>query len=198
MSTVPKRALTPQEYLVQERLAEFRSEYYHGEVVSMPPVSWKHSLIKANVASEAGNQLRKKPCFPFTTDLRVRIIAANYYVYPDIGVVCGKVECEDEHRDAILNPIMIAEIFSRASEANDRGRKFDGYRQIPSLREYLLISPDTPMLELRTRNSDAIWTTTIETGLDQSLDLPAIGVTLALAEVYDGIDFTIATPERPA
>jgi Uma2 family endonuclease len=196
-----RAALTPAEYLRVERAAAYRSEYFAGEMFAMAGGSPRHSLIRTNLIGELSGGLKCCPCTAYDSDLRIRVSATGLYTYPDASVICGALEFDDEHRDTVLNPTLIAEVLSEGTEAYDRGKKFNHYRQLPSLREYLLVAQDRPTLERFARNADGTWTLTIKSGLDQSLDLSAIGVTLSLAEVYDKVDFTTedaATVETPA
>src|SRR5438445_13288746 len=103
MSTVSKRLLSPQEYLARERLAAFRSEFYHGEMFAMAGASWEHTLIKDNMAQRARNQLDDGPCRVLTSDLRVKITATGLYTYPDIIIVCDEPHFEDKVLDTLLN-----------------------------------------------------------------------------------------------
>ena len=198
----PKRVAvhTPAEYLRIERAARVRSEYFAGEMFAMAGGSPRHSLIKTNQVGELRSVLKGRPCTAYDSDLRIRVAPTGLYTYPDASVICGPLEFDDEHRDTVLNPTLLAEVLSESTEAYDRGKKFDHYRQVPSLREYLLISQDTPKLERFARNADGTWTLTIVSGLDQSLELPSIGVTISLAEIYDKVDFAAppaASPEPP-
>jgi Uma2 family endonuclease len=190
MSTVPKRLLSPQEYLAQERLAETRSEYYRGEIFAMAGGSPRHSLSKTNTVRELSSAVKGSSCTAYDSDLRILVSANGLYTYPDASVICGKIELAD---DTCTNPTLLAEVLSESTEAYDRGKKFDLCSQIASLREYLLISQQEPTLERRWRNPDGIWSATMVTGLDKWIDLPSIGVTLSLAEIYRGVDF----PEPP-
>jgi Uma2 family endonuclease len=135
MSTVAKRLLTPEEYLARERAAETRSEYYRGEMLAMSGATWEHTLIKDNLARKAGEQLESGPCRVVTSDLCARI-PTGLYTYPDIVIVCGKPEFEDNVFDTLLNPQVIVEVLSESKEKYHRGHKFGHYRQVPSLKEY--------------------------------------------------------------
>jgi Uma2 family endonuclease len=200
MSTVPKRWLSPQEYLAQERLAEFRSEYYRGETFAMAGGSPRHSLIKSNTNRELSIGLKGRPCTVYDSDLRILVSPTGLYTYPDASVICGELEFDDQLRDTAVNPTLLAEVRSPSTEGYDRGKKFEHYQQITSLREYLLISQDSPTLERHLRNADGSWAKTVVTGLEKSLYLPSIGVTLMVAEIYDKVNFTAAPapPQRPS
>jgi Uma2 family endonuclease len=198
MSTVPKRWLSPQEYLAQERLADFRSEYYRGETFAMAGGSPRHSLIKANTVAELRRAVRGGPCRVYDSDLKILVSANGLFTYPDASVICGKVELSALDDRTATNPAVLAEVLSESSEAYDRGKKFDLFSQIPSLRHYLLISQDSPAVEVRSRNVDGGWTPNAVSGLDAALDLQAIGVTISLAEIYLGVEFPETSSGMPA
>ncbi len=190
--SLPQRVplLTPQEYLRIERAALYRSEYFAGEMFAMAGGSPKHSRLKTNVLSELNVRLKQRPCAAYDSDLRICVKATGLYTYPDASVICGELECDDEHQDTVLNPTVVVEVLSKSTEAYDRGKKFDHYRRLESLQEYLLVSQDGPTLEHFRRNTDGTWTLTVVEGLDRSLDLPVLGITLPLAEVYDKVDLS--------
>jgi Uma2 family endonuclease len=190
--------LSPQEYLARERAATYRSEYFDGEMFAMAGGSPQHSLIKVNVTGELRARLKGAPCTPYDSDLRVQVSATGLYTYPDASVICGPLEFEDEHRDTVLNPTVVVEVLSESTEAYDRGKKFGHYRQIPTLREYLLVSQDEPRIERFLRNDDGTWTLTEATGPEATLPLPSLGIEIALREVYDKVEFPPAIDVQAA
>lgn len=192
MSTVEKRLLSPQEYLAQERLADFRSEFYNGEVFAIAGASWEHTLIKDNLAREAGNQLKDGPCRVLTSDLRVKVSATGLYTYPDIVIVCDTPQLEDDEFDTLLNPRVIVEVLSDSTEQYDRGRKFAQYRQLPSFQEYVLVAQDCPLVERFVRQPDDTWVLTAFSDSGQTFAFSTIPVTISLAEIYRGVK-----PSRP-
>jgi Uma2 family endonuclease len=119
------------------------------------------------------------------------ISATGLYTYPDASVICGPLEFEDEQCDTVVNPTLLVEVLSRSTEAYDRGEKFGHYRQIATLREYLLVSQKEPKIERFLRNDDGTWTLTEVAGLDATLSLPSLGVEISLREVYDKVDFSV-------
>src|ERR1051326_6841621 len=195
---LPQRVkrLTAAEYLRIERAAEYRSEFFNGEMFAMAGGTPRHSRIKTNLVGALNNGLRGNRCTVHDIDLRIRVAATGLYTYPDASVFCEKFSFDDEHQDTVLNPTLLAEVLSDSTEAYDRGKQFNHYRQIPSLKEYLLIAHDSPRVERLARNSDNTWTLTICTGLDQKLELPSIGITISLAEIYDRVEFD-TNPEPP-
>jgi len=182
--------LTPAEYLRIERAALYRSEYFAGEMFAMAGGTPPHSLIAMNIGGELREALKGKPCAAYNSDLRIRVSASGLYTYPDISVICGELQFDDDKRDTVFNPTLIVEVLSDSTEGYDRGKKFDHYRQIPSLQEYVLVWQDSPKLERFMRSPDGTWNLTIVGGLDQQLVLPSIGVTLKLAEVFDRVAFS--------
>ena len=193
----PVQRLTAKEYLALERAADFKSEFYDGEVFAMAGGSPMHSLIGTNVARELGNKLRGGPCLPFNSDLRVRPPGVPFYTYPDVSVVCGPLEFDDEQEDTITNPSLLVEVASPATEGYDRGAKFNLYRRMASLREYLVISQSEPSLDLFIRQDADEWLLRSASGLDGHLILPVLRVTLSLKEIYAGVTFPPPKPPEP-
>lgn len=178
-----ERLYSPEEYLALERAAEYKSEYSNGRIYAMAGASLRHSLIVSNINRNLGNQLLDRPCAVYMGDLRVKAALARSYRYPDVTVVCGQPELEDQHFDTLLNPTLLIEVLSPSTEASDRGDKFAEYQRISALREYLLVAQDRPRIDHYTR-LDAGWLLTVAEGLDATLPLEAIGCVLELREVY--------------
>ena len=189
MAAEPNRLLTPAEYLERERAGELKHEYVAGEVYAMVGASWPHNLIASATFLSLGRQLEGSGCTILPSDMRVKIAALNIYTYPDISIVCGKPELEDKEFDTLLNPTVIAEILSPSTEGYDRGLKFQRYRLIPAFREYLLIAQDTLRVEHAVRQPDNSWSLAAYTAADDVIALPAVGCTLALADVYRKVAF---------
>ena len=190
MSTQPKTLLTPEQYLEIEREAEFKSEYYQGEMFAMAGAREAHNLIAANLLAALHQQLRPRPCRVYMSDMRVRVSATGLYTYPDVTVVCGEPQFLDERRDTLLNPNLVVEVLSPSTEAYDRGRKFEHYRSIESVNEYLLVSSERVSAELFTRQPDGRFLLTAAARLEDSLDLQSVGCRLTLADLYEKVDFT--------
>lgn len=189
MSAVPKRRLTPEEYLVQERRAPFKSEYYRGETFAMAGATREHNLVCSNVTRESGNQLKERPCEVYQSDMRVKISRTGQYAYPDVTIVCGQPLFDDEVRDTLLNPTVLFEVLSKSTELYDRGIKSASYRQIPSLKEYFLIAQDRPHVERYVRQPDGSWLLREASELTESVTLESVGVVLPLAEIYRQVTF---------
>lgn len=189
MSAVPKPRLTLSEYLLRENAAAFKSEFYRGEIFAMAGASPRHNSVVTKLIIGLGNRLLGKPCRPFTSDQRVRIPTSGLVTYPDVAVVCGPLEMDTEDRIAINNPSVILEVLSKSTESYDRGKKFDLYRELKSLREYILVSQDEPHVERFVRQDDGTWLLTVFKGVDAVLDLPTVGCSLPLAEIYNDVTF---------
>lgn len=189
MSAVPRPLLTYQEYLARERSASSKSEFYRGQIFAMAGGSVRHNTISGNVFASLRSQLRGTTCRPFNSDQRIRIPANGLATYPDVAVVCGEFDVDAEDVDAITNPVVIFEVLSTTSESYDRGKKFDFYRQLESLREYILISQEEAQVERFVRQDDGSWNLTLFKGLESELKLQSLG-SLALAVIYEDVVFS--------
>jgi Uma2 family endonuclease len=192
MATNPTTRLTPEQYLEIERKAEFKSEYYKGEMFAMAGAGYAHNLITANVIATLNQQLRSSPCRALPGDMRIHVAASELYTYPDASVVCGEPRFLGDRTDTLLNPTLIVEVLSPSTESYDRGRKFEHYRSIESVAEYLLISADRMNAESYARQADGRWLLTAVSQPAGSLELQSIGVRLTLADLYDKVDLTQA------
>ncbi len=188
MSSQVKTFLTPEEYLALERAADYKSEYFNGEIFAMTGASRKHNLIAVNVVAALHPQLRKRPCELYTSDMRVKVNATGLYTYPDVTVVCETPLLEDHWKDTLLNPTLLVEILSKSTAGYDRGEKFEHYRKLPSLAEYLLIAQDKHHVEHYTRQPDNQWLLSETNDLQATIDLPSIVCRLMLADVYDKVE----------
>jgi Uma2 family endonuclease len=193
----PLPRLTEAEYLVIERAAEFKSEFFDGERFAIAGGTPQHSLIATNLAAEFRNRLKAGPCVPYHGDLRVKIEATGLLTYPDLSVICGPLQFAAGTDDTVVNPTVLVEVLSDSTEAYDRGEKFEHFRQIPSLKDYLLVSQKEPRVELFTLQSDGHWRLSEAAGLDASLELPSLRISLSLAEVFANVNFAPA-PIRPS
>ncbi|MCB0253365.1 MAG: Uma2 family endonuclease [Anaerolineae bacterium] len=181
--------VTPQEYLDYERQAETKSEYYNGEIYALASASPRHTVIAANIIVSFGVQFKGRSCTVHTGDLRVKVSPTGLYTYPDVVVVCDKLRFDDARKDTLLNPTLIVEVLSESTEAYDRTGKFEHYRTLESLTDYLLVSQEKAWIEHRARQSDIKWLTGYYMGLETIVPLPAIDCELRLADVYDKIDW---------
>lgn len=189
MTTQTITYVTPDEYLAAERLSDYRSEYLDGGVYPMTGGSINHNQITINLILELGAQLRARPCRVLGVDLKVRLPDSRKFFYPDVVTVCDELQVHDERKDVILNPDLVIEVLSPSTEAFDRGAKFRAYQTIESLKEYVLVSQNEPLIEQYVRNGEGKWTYRAAAGLESSLALPSIECTLSLSAVYDKVEF---------
>lgn len=189
MSTLTVTHVTPEEYLAAERLSETRSEYLDGGVYPMTGGTANHTRIVSNIDTQLNNQLDGRPCDVFPIDMKVRLPDSRKFFYPDVMVVCGELQYHGDRRDITTNPDLVIEVLSPSTEAFDRGAKFEAYRAVESLQEYVLVSQDRPLVEQYVRNGDGSWKFTEAIGLESSLTLPSIECTLNQAAVYKRVEF---------
>jgi Uma2 family endonuclease len=191
MSAQPSPHLTIEKYLAYERASLDKHEYFDGALFALAGASEQHNLISVNVLSGLHSQLRQRPCTVYPSDMRVKVERISLYTYPDVTIVCGQTQFEDEHRDTLLNPTVIIEVLSPSTEGYDRGKKFQNYRTIASLVEYMLIAQDAVHVEHYVRQSDRRWLLSEANEVDAVIDLSALGCSLALADIYEKVAFAI-------
>jgi Uma2 family endonuclease len=189
MSTQPKTFLSPEEYLELERRAERKSEYFQGEMFAMAGASRRHGLIVTNLVGELRQQLKQKACEVYASDLRLRVTPTCLYTYPDVMVVCGEAQFADDQKDTLIDPIVIIEVLSASTRDYDRGQKFQHYRTLSSLLEYLTVGQDAPHIEHWTRQPDGRWLLAEFDDPSQSIELISIGCVLPLAEIYHKVEW---------
>jgi len=182
MAIVPDVRISPEEYLRIERAAETKSEYDGGVMYAMAGASREHGLIIGNLGWALRNRLPAS-CRAFPSEMKVRVLAQTRFFYPDTSIVCGKESYADDARDVLLNPLIIFEVLSPATEKFDRGRKFISYRSIESLQEYVLVTQDAYLIEHFRRDGERWILTTIE-GRDAQLKLPSVNSEIPLADIY--------------
>lgn len=187
-----KDRYTLAEYLEMEKSAVEKHEFNQGQLRMMSGGTVNHSLIITNTIGSLCSILKGKPCRSYDSNLRIRIPRKTIYTYPDISVICGKVQLdpEDSTQQTATNPRLLVEVLSPSTEAYDRGEKFNYYRQIDSLEEYVLISQDRAMVETFFKQSDGIWLFSAFSGQDSKAPLRCLSLDLTLADIYDGADFS--------
>jgi Uma2 family endonuclease len=194
----PSRPLTEVEYLEVERAAAFKSEFYQGEMFAMAGGTPQHSLIATNLAGEFRQRLRGGKCVAYNAGLRLKIEATGLYTYPDLSVICGPLRFAEGMDDTVVNPTVLVEVLSDSTEACDRGEKFQHYRQVATLYEYLLVSQRAPRIEQFVRQADGGWLLSEAAGMEKSLELPSLGIVISLAEVFAQVDFVPGPLRTPA
>jgi len=182
--------LSEAEYLRLERQAETRSEYFDGEIFAMAGGTRAHSVIAINLGGELRSRLKASDCVVYNADMKVKVQTTGLFTYPDVSVACGEQSFLDAQEDTLLNPVVVFEVLSDSTEAYDRGKKFEHYRQIPSCREYLLVSQTEPRIEQFIRQSNGEWILKEAAGMSAEIKLPSLGIVLPLAEVFAKVKFT--------
>jgi Uma2 family endonuclease len=183
--------VTAEEYLLQERDALERHQYWRGEVSAIQGGPVDHSLIAANVIEELGNRLKGSLSRLYESNLRIGIPSLDFFTYCDVVVVWKEVEFDprDVRRETILNPTLLVEVLSPSTEAWDRGGKLQSYIQIESLREYVLVSSESASVETFFRQQDGTWLYTPTAPPAVGVKFRSLNVELAFAEIYAGVTF---------
>jgi len=190
MSAETKHRYTLEEYLALERVSEARHEFWHGEVFAMSGGTLGHEQVMGNAFDVFRVQLRGSDCAVLGSNMQIKVPSAPPYRYADGSVVCGKAEVERFNgNDLLLNPVLIYEVLSPSTEAYDRGDKFTHYKSIASLREYLLIAQHRPHITHFVKREDGSWSYSEANELDASIQLPSVGITLNLSDVYQDVEF---------
>lgn len=187
-TTAAPTHLTPETYLELERKAITKNEYVNGEIIAMAGASFAHNFITLDTATHLNNQLMDGECQAATGDLRVKVPRTESYFYPDIVVVCGEPQAEDNIFDTLVNPTLIVEVLSASTETYDRDEKFTHYRQIDTLQEYILISQDSVEVVQYCRQEPE-WVATKFRTLEDVMPLISIGCELPLRHIYRRVKF---------
>ncbi|TAH52803.1 MAG: Uma2 family endonuclease [Chloroflexota bacterium] len=188
MAARPQESYSPDEYLAMEQESDIRHEYFDGHIVAMSGASINHNQIVGNAAGELRNALRGKSCRVFSTDLKVGFASRRFYLYPDVLVVCGKLDVEPKRDDTVRNPTLIIEVLSRSTQSFDKSEKFELYRSIPSMQEYVMIDQKRVYVE-HYRKKGRFWVMETLSDLKESLELASLGVTITVAVLYEQVQF---------
>ncbi len=185
--------LTLKEYLQLEQDNDQKYEYYDGYAYAMAGGSFNHNIINTNITTDINIALRGKECTAMNSDTKLYIDSSNSYVYPDLMVACGDLEAAENHTDALTNPVIIIEVLSKSTEANDRGDKFKLYRTVSTLRYYVLIKQDKVQVEIYHRKSStSLWSIQTIEGINKSLELilsDTETLLIPLKNIYDKVKF---------
>jgi Uma2 family endonuclease len=170
-------------YVQLEAGSPIRHEYLAGHIYAMAGGTPEHSALAMAVGAKLSLALAGGRCRVFNSDLRIRVRKTGLSTYPDVSVVCGPRELDPEDKNTVTNPAVIVEVTSKSTDEFDRGEKFDHYREIPSLREYVLVSHDEHAIEVRRRAPDGRWTTHVAHA-GESIALESVPCTLVTSEIY--------------
>src|SRR5690554_427615 len=181
-----KSKFSVEEYLKFEKDAVQKHEYFNGEIFAMAGAGPRHNIIFSNVFRELAYHLKGHPCKPFGSDLRIHIPENALFTYPDISVICGDIIPSELDADTALLPTVLIEILSPATKDYDRGGKFRLYRDIPSLKEYVLIDSESINVEIFRINPQGNWELEEHRSIEDIWAMPTVGFMLPLKEIYEG------------
>ena len=187
----PTKTLSLEEYRNLETRAETKQEYHDGEIIEMTGGSINHNRLVRNLIRLLDNALRKTIYEVFPSDLRLWIPQYNRGLYPDLMIIAGEPLFSDNRNDEILNPCVIIEVLSPSTSGYDRGDKFRYYRSIPQLNQYLLVSQGEILIESYSKTSENHWLLQEYIPARGIISLDSLGISLNLADIYEGIDFNL-------
>lgn len=185
VATARTLTFTPEEYFAWEETQEVRHEYHFGEVFPMPGGTYAHALLIMNLGAALVAALRGSDCRPVSSDMRVEVLSGGQYVYPDVSVHCGPPHFLTDRRTTLINPAVVCEVLSPETKAYDLGEKLALYRGVPSIRALLYVDLDRPWAQIA-RRTETTWVRD-EPVTEGAVMLGALGVWLALADLYDGL-----------
>lgn len=181
-----KKKFTEEEYLTFEDSSEAKHEFYQGEIFAMAGVGHRHNIIFSNLFGKLAYKLEGKKCRPYGSDFRVHIPENTLYTYPDISIVCRDILEDKNQKNSTINPDVIIEILSPSTKTYDRGDKFKLYRDIPTLKEYVLVDSENVSIEIFRLNKQNHWELEEYKGVDDKLVLQSIAMNIPLGEIYSG------------
>lgn len=191
MDNLARKLVSAEEYFAMEETSEVKHQFYRGELFAMSGATRRHNLIVNNILIALKGKLKDRPCEVYTLDMRVEVDEYNHYTYPDLTIVCGKRDFREEKEYTLLNPTAIVEVLSESTESYDRGKKFQAYRNIPSLQAYILIPTNYKNIEVFQKSGDGRWSLSDPNAEGISV-ISSLGVSLAVDEVYEGVEINIS------
>lgn len=187
-SLVQQKRYSLEEYFALEEKAEEKHEYHKGKIIATPGGTISHNKISGNILHtlEAWIDEQNLPYVVLNSDTKVRIEKYNRNVYPDVLIVCEKVQYWGGRKDIILNPKLIFEVASESTSDYDKGNKFVLYRSLPSFKEYVMISQFRPLVESHflCTESENLWKISTASEMNESIHLHSIGFDMPLAKIY--------------
>jgi len=183
-----KQKISIEEYLEMENAALEKHEYYTGEVFAMSGAKMPHNEIAGNLFAALHNKLRGKKCRPYNSDQRIHITANTLFTYPDISIVCGEVITLNDDKYNVLNPSVIIEVLSRKTKNYDRGEKFKLYRDILTLKEYILVDSENVHIEVFRVNENNHWELEEYNNASNHLEIKAINESILISEIYENVN----------
>ncbi|MCP4351389.1 MAG: Uma2 family endonuclease [Desulfobacterales bacterium] len=182
-----KQYFSPEEYFEMEEAAEYKSEYYHGEIFAMSGASFNHNIIAVNTLATIHGLLCDSGCIVFTSDMKIQVDEDRHYTYPDISIACGDIEFAENRNDTITNPVVIFEVLSESTMDYDRGSKFTAYQNISSLKDYILIDQYTCHVEYFHKNEAGKWSSTEFKNQNDKFKIKSLDIEIALDAIYNRV-----------
>ena len=189
-----KNKFTVQEYLEFEKASIESHEYCRGEIFQMQGhrsllavagASIKHNIIFSNLFVALAIPLKGKPYWLYGPDMRINIPENTLYTYPDISVFCGEIKLSPDDEDTAMHPTVLFEILSPATREYDRGGKFKLYRDIPLLKEYIMVDASSVNIESFRLNSNKHWELEEYKNLSAILEIPSLSLNIPLTDIYN-------------
>ncbi len=184
-----KKYISEQKYLEKEREAFEKSEYFQGEIFAMSCASEEHNIISMNCSADLRFKLKGKKCRPYGSGMRMNIPENTLYTYPYLSVYCNEIETLDDQFDTAKKPTIIFEILSKSTRNYDLGQKFELYREIPTLKEYILIDSERIKVIVNPKISDTTWSFTEFYSINDSFEIKSIEISMNLVDIYEDVIF---------
>jgi len=182
-----KQKVSIEEYLEMENTSIEKHEYYKGEIFAMSGAKMPHNTISKNLLGTLFTKLKGKKCQPYGSDVRIHIESNTLFAYPDISIICDEVITRNNDDFNVLNPVVIIEILSQSTKNYDRGEKFKLYRDIPTLKEYILIDSESIHIETFRLNEKNHWELEEYNFVTEELYVKAINEKILIADIYEGV-----------
>lgn len=199
MTALPKKKfISPEEYLELEAKSDVRHEYFGGKVYQMAGANYRHNLIAGNIYASLHAHFRKRTCSAFQNDMRLFVEKTGLYTYPDVMAICGTPKLKTHKGlETLLNPDLVIEVLSPSTADYDRGNKFEHYREVESLREYVLVWQDSKRIARYTRLEGGSWKLTDFIGDEVTIELSSVDCTLSMNDIYEKVDLPghISSPD---
>jgi len=183
-----KQKISIDEYLEMENASSEKHEYYQGEIFAISGAKVPHNIIATNLVVALTIKLKGKSCRPFNSDQRIHVEANTLFTYPDISIICGDIITRNNDDYNVLNPTVLIEVLSRSSKNYDGGEKFKLYRNIPTLREYVLVDSESIHIEIFRLNANNHWELEEYNKDSRTILIQAINTPLSIEEIYEGTE----------
>jgi len=182
-----KHYSTVAEYLAREEVAAYRSEYYQGEIFAMAGESLNHNRVAIDLCAKLNQAIHTQGCEAFAENVRVRAEAVDLFAYPDVVVVCRTPQLYQDREDTVTNPLLIIEVLSKSTKSYDRGDKFNFYRTLSTVKEYVLIEQYLIHVEQYSLNENGEWMVTEYRAADDVLKFSSVDFQIKINEFYERV-----------